>query len=66
MKEKVMNYMWNLSEAFIKRMIDVHGVKGQTWIAQLPELVTEYGEWWKLSSIRPFPGLSYNFVPLWL
>lgn len=54
--------MLNLSEAFVKRMVDVHGAKGQAWIAQLPDLVADYGEQWKFSSIKPFSELSYNFV----
>ena len=54
--------MLKLSDVFVRRMHDVYGARGRSWIAQLPTLVAEYEQRWQLSCVTPLPELSYHFV----
>src|SRR5262245_30677523 len=41
---------------------EVHGEAGETWLAQLPELLRAWEERWGLEVGEPFEPLSYNFA----
>lgn len=54
--------MLTLSPAFKDRITAIHGLKGQKWLASLPELQTELVERLSLSNLQPIENLSYNYL----
>ncbi len=50
-----------LDPAFEKRMVEVFGEDGRTWLDGLPALLEAYATRWDLEIHAPFP-LSYNYV----
>lgn len=53
--------MIDLDPAFNKRMVEVFGDDGRSWLECLPALLDEYEARWSLKIQPPFP-LSYNYV----
>ncbi|MHC0039564.1 aminoglycoside phosphotransferase family protein [Pseudoneobacillus sp. C159] len=53
--------MLKLSETYIKNIKAVHKEKGEQWLKQLPELISNCEERWGLKVTEPFE-LSFNFV----
>ena len=45
-----------------RKIMDVHGAYGAAWLAQLPALVAECAERWRLELLPPFPVESYSYV----
>lgn len=47
---------------FIDRVIETRGDDGQIWLAQLPKLIEQVADRWRLTDIIAYENLSYNFV----
>jgi streptomycin 6-kinase len=45
-----------------RKIIDIHGQTGATWLARLPALLAECAARWSLDIQPPFPISSYNYV----
>ena len=48
--------------SFQKNMINIHGLKGETWVSFLPKLIQELKDLWGLSDLRPLENLSFHYV----
>ena len=53
--------MVSINEAFAKRIIGVHGQKGEKWLASLDNLIGFCEKHWRCKISEPFE-LSYNYV----
>jgi streptomycin 6-kinase len=51
-----------IPDTFIKRMNELHGEQGATWLENLPRLIIDCAKRFDFSPIAPFSNLSYNFV----
>ncbi|GIV80362.1 MAG: streptomycin 6-kinase [Litorilinea sp.] len=47
---------------FARRMVELHGPRGEAWLRELPRLVDACARRWSLQVLPHFPGLSYNYV----
>lgn len=54
--------MPELPSSFAKRVIDVHGSRGQAWLVELPQRIEACRRRWSIEVQEPFAGLSYNWV----
>ena len=54
--------MLTIPSNFAQSMRDVHGAAGESWVGQLPGIVSECVERWSLKVAEPFQLLSYNWV----
>lgn len=54
--------MHTIPEDFAVRIRSLHGVRGDTWLAQLPELVQTYCQRWSLILEAPVASPTYNYV----
>ena len=50
------------TDAFARRIIDLHGETGRRWLAGLPTLIDECAQRWALTVEAPFANLSYNYA----
>ena len=55
-------YTENLSPKFTRNILGLHGAKGERWLADLPDIITEICGRWSLEIDKVFPNLSFNFV----
>jgi streptomycin 6-kinase len=39
-----------------------YGARGESWLAHLPGLLTEFSQRWQVDLLAPFPDLSINYV----
>jgi streptomycin 6-kinase len=53
--------MIRLPGDFVRRIVDVHGEVGKSWVARLPRLLDELSARWQLQVGEPYE-LSYNVV----
>jgi streptomycin 6-kinase len=51
-----------VTDAFKQRVRGAFGAEGGQWLRRLPVTVDTFVRRWSLSSIRPIPDLSYNYV----
>lgn len=51
-----------LPAAFLQTVSNTFGPAGRQWLNDLPQIVAAAARRWKLTAVRPFPNLSYNFV----
>lgn len=51
-----------LPQDWARRVVEVHGREGNTWLSDLPALIEASEGRWSLSVGPPFDGLSYNYV----
>jgi streptomycin 6-kinase len=51
-----------ISEAFAQTQRELHGARGEQWLAQLPQIVAGLEQRWGFRALEPFPSLSYNYV----
>lgn len=57
------NYRFDLPEQFARNIVGLYGVKGEKWLADLPEILLQASGKWRLSKdVRPFRNLTFNFV----
>ena len=54
--------MDELPQAFIKRMIDLHGPSGRAWLDGLPARIRLLEDLWQIRVSDPFQPLAYNYV----
>jgi streptomycin 6-kinase len=52
----------DLPTTFVNTIQCGFGEKGETWLANLPELIKEMETRWRLTVSPAFPNLSYNYV----
>ena len=45
-----------------KNVMNVWGNKGREWLKNLPNIIAELSEHWKLSDVKPVENMSYNYV----
>ena len=48
--------------AFARWVINRFGEKGKKWLNELPEIISELAELWKLRDIIPLSDSNYNFT----
>jgi streptomycin 6-kinase len=51
-----------LAAEFVENITRVCGIRGRTWLDELPEIICTLERDWKIAVDRPFAGLSYNYV----
>lgn len=51
-----------LPRDWARRVVEVHGLEGETWLKELPTLIESCARRWSLAVGAPFAGLSYNYV----
>lgn len=51
-----------LPSEFVRRIQEVHGKQGKTWLTRIPELLAKYSKEWDFQVHRVLPNLSYNLV----
>lgn len=47
---------------FNENVIGLYGQQGQEWLDNLPNLVNQLADHWKLSNLQVLPSLTYNYV----
>ena len=52
----------NLSQDFIRNILNSFDDDGRDWLSKLPDLIDEASRRWNLSNVQAVPNLSYNFV----
>ena len=45
-----------------KNVINVWGVRGKSWLTQLPNIIAQLSQYWSLKDITPVDNMSYNYV----
>lgn len=43
-------------------IVKIYGKRGKDWLAGLPRRIEQLQHSWRLSKLKPFPNLSYNYV----
>lgn len=43
-------------------IVTIYGKRGKAWLAGLPLRIEQLQHSWRLSELKPFPNLSYNYV----
>lgn len=56
------NFANELPEKFVGNVLDLCGSLGKQWLNDLPQIIGELSEKWRLAVGKPFENLSYNFV----
>lgn len=49
-------------ERLARNILEMRGAEGAKWLTELPELIADCGQLWRLTVGAPFPGLSYNYA----
>lgn len=49
-------------EALQKNIRNIYRERGEAWLEQLPRLIDQLRQTWKLNEIMPVPNISYHFV----
>lgn len=57
-------YMLNLSQTFIKNILDIYGNNGQVWLDGLPQKLRYLEDLWHVKISKPMPNLTYSYVAL--
>ncbi|HEY3378321.1 MAG TPA: aminoglycoside phosphotransferase family protein, partial [Armatimonadota bacterium] len=52
----------NLPDNFINNIHRVFGDAGQTWLGELPDIVSRCADRWQLTLLAPIPNLSLNYM----
>ena len=56
----VMDYMY--SDIFKQTITSTYGDRGIQWLNQLPDTIEQCVEQWKLTDLKPYANLTYNYV----
>lgn len=52
----------DIPDSYARRVLELHGQAGATWLAKLPGLLNTFAAQWALRFDSPFADLSYNYV----
>lgn len=50
-----------MNEEFIKKIIALRGELGKKWLQDIPQIIKQYEQQWKITVLPPF-NLTYNYV----
>jgi streptomycin 6-kinase len=53
---------YTYSDTFTHTITSTYGTKGSQWLAQLPEIIEQCATEWKLTELKPYQHLTYNYV----
>lgn len=53
---------YTYSDSFAHTITSTYGTKGVQWLAQLPQIIEQCAEEWRLTELKPYAHLTYNYV----
>jgi streptomycin 6-kinase len=61
-EDAMTNLLQVLPDNFARTQLELYGERGRQWLDQLPALLAECEQRWRLTALSPFSTLSYNYA----